>query len=622
MPIYYPACSVSIGIRFDDTFSVSKGTRANKGSVENLLADQPQNDPFPFSKKETEPLLVGPPSDELSWALNLVPTKANVKLDGYRKAATFSVSVPWHVLPINPLLIRAGQCRVFFGTVPKDSFAKGISSGKPGQIRESQLRVYDDAGMPDLKKLACWGLFDSHSIKFGGENGLVTIEGRDLRGVLLDYHVERDLIKGLNLDQPIHYVVRDILASQPLFKGVEIVVQAVDWPNPDKIPHPCAAGNVTRVNQGVAGKSAKAHPPAPNSKLTYWDLIVQYCYLVGAIPYFHGRDIFIRPVASLYDMRNIDKIADGFNPAIRSPFKDNQPRIGFGAGAPFVQRKLIYGKNLDEMEFKRNFHGNHKPKIIEVVCLNTSSDKPGKQKLLSVKWPKDIAKKLDDSKRKSAGKGGKGTSVAPGGGGSETEKEVIPVYGLTTISQLEDVARAIFESRAHREVEVQFKVKELASYLGLANYEHNDDPDMVYLRPGDGASFAIDATSIGTRKRGEADVVSELNRLESLSFDDAVMEIARRFHGDMNLARAIVATARNAVVETQLTYRVFEVELSWDNPYLKINGKAHNYIEAAYGSTADDGGGTGKKKPPLRKLEKLTVDKSIIGDPLFDKLGS
>ena len=203
MPIYYPACSVSIGIRFDDTFSVSKGIRTNKGSVENLLADQPQNDPFPFSKKETEPLLVGPPSDELSWALNLVPTKANVKLDGYRKAATFSVSVPWHVLPINPLLIRAGQCRVFFGTVPKDSFAKGISSGKPGQIRESQLRVYDDAGMPDLKKLACWGLFDSHSIKFGKENGLVTIEGRDLRGVLLDYHVERDLIKGLNLDQPI-----------------------------------------------------------------------------------------------------------------------------------------------------------------------------------------------------------------------------------------------------------------------------------------------------------------------------------------------------------------------------------------------------------------------------------
>ena len=56
------------------------------------------------------------------------------------------------------------------------------------------------------------------------------------------------------------------------------------------------------------------------------------------------------------------------------------------------------------------------------------------------------------------------------------------------------------------------------------------------------------------------------------------------------LARALVATSRNLVVETEAEYRVSQVKLDWSiTSGLRVSGQFQNYIQARYGAVA---GGT------------------------------
>ena len=81
----------------------------------------------------------------------------------------------------------------------------------------------------------------------------------------------------------------------------------------------------------------------------------------------------------------------------------------------------------------------------------------------------------------------------------------------------------------------------------------------------------------------EREDVRVLEGGEGLGFDEAVDAVAQQVE-DQNFARAIVATSRGLVVETESTYRCSEVEIDWGLEKIRVKGKFHNYIEARYGS--------------------------------------
>ena len=71
-------------------------------------------------------------------------------------------------------------------------------------------------------------------------------------------------------------------------------------------------------------------------------------------------------------------------------------------------------------------------------------------------------------------------------------------------------------------------------------------------------------------------------RTEFLSALAAFESAARH----QNFARAVVATSRGLVVETESTYRTSEVTVNWNKDSgAKVTGKFHNFIEARYGAT-------------------------------------
>jgi hypothetical protein len=146
--------------------------------------------------------------------------------------------------------------------------------------------------------------------------------------------------------------------------------------------------------------------------------------------------------------------------------------------------------------------------------------------------------------------------------------------------QLDEIARAIFETTARFEVEGSFETRDLASYT---QEDGNDDPDMLRLAPGDPVEISVAAEKLGNRSVGDPPIVSDLTNLNGLDFDYAVDQTAQSV-GDVNFARAIVATSRGLVVELESTYRVSEVTVDWSKDTgAKVSGKFHNFIEARYG---------------------------------------
>ncbi len=575
--VFYPSCTVAIGLRFDDALHYIRSAAVtpeteiarrlppgdlNRSQIQSLFDAVPTQEPLFVSSGN---------SDALSWLVNVVPRSAVVSKPGFRDAGTFDLELGYHELPFDPRLVKACQVRVFLGTVTPESFAQGVVEradlGRGRRVtivRPSVINGTDAQGHPDLDKLAIWGDADEFELKIG-DNPTLQIKGRDLRALFIASPMRKGVLGKLDLTQPIDQVVKQIINSHPLGAQMQIAVLASEWPG-GKVPSPGVAGNLTKVHLGATGQGKGGPPPSQQeSKLNYWSAIYQYCFLVGAVPYFRGVQLCIRPAQSLYDLR--DKA--NFTTTV-TPFAGGLPRRG-PDGRPFAVRKLSYGHNIKNLRFKRNLRGPERPRVIEVVCIDTSSEQRGKQKLLRAVYPEDVAKQLAKLHA---------NKESPSGQLAENEVQRVPVYGIRSVDQLKQIAKAIFETTARYEIEGDYEVSDLASYGG-----DNDDADMLRLAVGDPVELTVAPSSFNPARSGDVQLVSDMNRIAGMPFDEAVNFVAQQI-GDQNFARAVVATSRGLVVETESTYRTSEVTVNWSKDSgARVTGKFHNFIEARYGAT-------------------------------------
>ena len=564
---FYPSVTLALGIRFDEALHYIRG-QATTPSTE-IARREPDPLGFVDPPPAQEPLFVSSGnSDALSWLVNIVPRSASCTKASYRDAGTFEASIGYHELPFDPRLIKAMQVRVFAGCIDPADFAQGVTqrvqigNGRVLQVlRPSVLQGADVQGHPRLDLLAMWGIADDAKLALS-ENPTWSVSGRDLRSLFLSSPMRRSVLAQLDLTQPIDRVVKQIVDLHPLGAQMQVVVQASDWPG-GRVPSPGAEGSVTKVHLGASGKKKSGPPPAQQeSKLDWWGAICQYCYLVGAVPYFRGVRLEIRPATSLYDLR--DNVLDA-----RTPFAGQLARRGPN-GAPFAVRKLIVGHNVKALNFRRNFQGPQRPRVIEVISLDTSSQVRGKQKLLRAVWPEDLANAL---KKKHA------TKESPSGQLAESEVQRVPVPGIRDQGQLREVAKAIWETHARMEVEGDFETPCLASYLDPRE-DANADPDLISLEVGDPVELSV------AESMNNTPLALEVSRFAGKSFNEAVLEVSQQT-GDENFARALVATSRNLIVETEAEYRVSQVKLDWSiTSGLRVSGQFQNFIQARYGAIA------------------------------------
>jgi hypothetical protein len=507
-------------------------------------------------------LMFQSPDQRASWIYARVPKHGSVEDPGFRQAGKFELTFPFRDLPIDPRTVGAAAVEIHLGAVSHADFGRGMVQTNANGSRASVIQTRDADGGVRQDTLRMIGLVDEWQVDEAENGAEVTISGRDLRGPLLDTPLGTDpsiaqqILGELDLSQPITAVITQLLRFNPLFDLINVKANPAEWED-GVIPAPAAADLVPRHRLGARGQrsGARASMPGGSNQMSFWDLIVQFSFVCGAIPYFRGEVLYLRPARSIYDQQRA-----GFDPRVATPFVPDQPRHVQGAPGDINVRWLVYGRDAQKIHFSRKFGGTSKPKTIRAVSTAPDAGHRGLAQVIQAVWPPATA--TPAARR---------TRTSPSTQQSQEDVLTISVPLIHDVNRLLTVARNLYEQIARLEMGGTAQTKSLASFGG-----DNSDPDLLRLQPGDSVLFYTDVRELQARNP----LVSTVTDHYRTPFESQVDEIAARI-GDRVLAAAIVATARGQVAAVQRAFRVSTVKYDWDSGTgVGIEFDFQNYFES------------------------------------------
>lgn len=557
MPAYYPSCVVNFKLRFDESLHLQPDI--DPQSTQDTL-ESPIGVP---GSVQPQPLITRRGLDNASFVLGRIPKSGSVDLPGYRQAGQFNFVFDFRDLPIDPRTVRSAAVEVHQGAVPASDFDIGMRRVNADGTRSSVLRTRDASGNPNPETLVMVGVVDEWNAHHGPDGSIVALRGRDMRGILLDTPLTNDpkigqqILAELDLTKPINLLIEQLLRYNPLFGDFSVVVDPQEWPN-GVVPVVGDSSVVPRSRRGARGAQGggRASSAGGAGRTNFWDLIVKFCYLVGAIPYFRGTQLLVRPSRSIFDQQ---QAGNALNP---TPFNNGEVRTrdemsGAAIDPGLRFRRLVYGRDILEVGFDRKMAGMARPKIVRAVSIDTSSAVRGQGRLVQGLWPPETAPQ-----------GARRHRVAPGAQVAQEDGINIPVAGVRDPARLTEIARSVYEEIGRGELGGSCTTKNLSSFGGS-----NADPDLLRLKPGDGVEFLTDVRALTQ----QSPLVSALTDFERVSFEQMVSEIKERI-GDENLARVIVATSRGQIQELQRFFRVSTVRFSWNDSGVSIQFDFQNYV--------------------------------------------
>ena len=556
MPTFRPACAVNFKLYFDESLNPNANPPPPDTVDNNVRVPKDGASGQPTQ----EPAMLQRASQQASFIYSRQPKHLSVELPGYRQAGTFNATFDFRDLPIDPRTVQACAVEIHLGSVSHADFARGMVRSERDGSRASTLRTRDANGNPRQDTLVMVAYVDQWDVDEADRGAEVSLIGRDMRAPLLDTPIGvapgvlATILDQLDLSQPINTVVKQLLSYNPLFGQFSVETNPAEWPN-ETVPAPSAADLVPRHRRGARGQRAggRASLPGDSNNMSFWDLIVQLCYVVGAIPYFRGTALVIRPARSIFDQSRA-----GFDPTVRTPFANGQPRTVPGTNTTFNVRRLVYGRDIQKLHFSRKFGGYAKPKTVR--CVSVTALHRGLDNVIQAQWPMPTAPAAARRNR-----------TAPGGQQSQEEILTLPVPGIHDQGRLQEIARNLYEQIARLEFTGNASTRNLASLGG-----DNSDPDLLRLQPGDAVEFYTDVRELRARQP----LVSTVTDHYRTPFEAQVNEIASRI-GDRRLAEVIVATSRGQSAPTQRAFRVSTVKYTWTAAEaLDIDFDFQNYYEA------------------------------------------
>lgn len=596
--LYIPSLVATLRIRFDERllgqptqFGTETDARVNAtvGSPPGPVASA---NPIPgtttpaigqaprtkLSLTSQSPAILSNGADNLTVLHLKVPLECSAQMPTYRQAGTFKLTFAWRDLPIDPQLVRACGVDIHVDAVSAPDFAAGMRGVRPDGTRASILTPTD-------ANLRLTGLVDDWDTEHSGSNDQCTISGRDVRAIFIDSPARPAMLASLDPTLPIDQFVAQIVNKHPF--GYLFTVDAgpaQQWPN-NTIPAPGPLDSLPRMRRGANGRQARHGMPGDPNQMSFWDLIVNACQYVGAIPWIstsidsqQKTIIRLSPARDLFDRMN----QQGTNPYDPPPFAGNRPRTTTTSAQPLTFRKLVFGRDIGAIKLSRK-HSGHVPKIVEVVSWNPSSGNKGKGKLLKARFPP-----IPDPADAPALATGANLALATGNAnqtdqvspltvsrpspsGKQSMNDVIRISkpGITDISVLRQIALAAFMEIAHGEIAGVCETNDLASLGG-----NNADPDMLSLKVGDPISFDADAR----RYNAVAPAVSQLTQAASSTTEQLRQQIQQQI-GNSQLAQLIVqAIGPTGILQTQPIFRVSCVKFEWHGGRLGIAFDFQEYL--------------------------------------------
>lgn len=594
---YRPSVVVNITLIFDEDLLVASGRGAG------VQTPQPPQLPSAQRAPRTvgEQLVMRAGENNRTFVMNRVPKKMSVEFKDHRAAASWNLTFDRIELPIDPRTVRAAAVEIHVGAIGDADFARGIARVLPNGQRTSILQTRMVDGSTDESNLLLVGPVDKWSSDESANGGEITLEGRDIRGLLLDSPLvspfdetaQRDrtpnvptrpgarpsgatrehnrsrrrttVLSRINPALPIDEVVRQLLVQHDRLRDMPVICDPTEWED-GIIPSPTRSS--VRHRRGARGGGGGSSGGGA-SDMNYWDVITRFCFMVGAIPTVAGRALYIRPARSLFAQLQFTQ-----SQYITTPFTPDAPRTDDG-GRPFYVRKMIYGRDIQKMAFSRKFAGRGKPRVVRAISIDPNAGQRHTGRLIEAWWPprrrlrRGAAEQIARETRPSAFDRAAMTHVAMNGQDGTEEILNVPCYGIRDMRRLRAVAEGIYEELGRGEMEGSFETANLASFKGSAF-----DPDLLRLRTGDAVEMLVDARRLART----SPLVSTLAEAEHLPDEEAIERVRARL-GDINLARAIVYSARGAIIGQLRYFRISGVKYDWGiDSGLSISANFHNYF--------------------------------------------
>ena len=625
---YYPSCVVNLKIRFDDEYTNIPST-AEARTVDGTAA----NTPTAGASSIGNLAIMSGTKDGNSHLVGRIPKTCSVEIPAYRQAGKFRMTFDYRDLPIDPRLIRSVGVEIYMDTVSADTFAQAVPQVNPAAGRgATPSRLSMLKATPE--NMVLQGIVDSWTVSHSNKGSEATIEGRDLVGMMLNTPITAEAIGGLTLGLPIDNVIRQLLYTMQGWAG-GLQVQASPPEEWNEGVVPIIGKAITeqvatpRARRGATGeKTVRLSVGADPDKLNFWDVVTRWCYYVGAVPSItlqpekganpyavqqgiiaapYKVTLLIRPANIIYDqLRGRDKSGND-----NTPFKDNRWRSD-DAGNTFAIRRMMFGRNVEQLNFERKYSGRNIPKLVRVVSYDSSSSDKGEDRLLQADYPtalEDAALAVNaaavasrqaaaeakaasnraaraaaaEKWRKERGIAARKPTArnpylpvrsreAPSGEIAAQDMLRISIPGIKSQSQLQNLAKQIYEEINRGEMGGSCHTKSLASF-GAGN----EDPDLVRIRPGDGIQLQVDARDLQAR----APNVSPLNAMHQKSDAQLIEELTARLGKDQQLlATMIVQSLRDSNQKLANIYRVSNVKFDWNiTSGIAVAFDFHNYVE-------------------------------------------
>lgn len=552
MAIFYPSLVCNLQLRFDEGVTLIPATDADTLALTGADASSSTNAP--------QVLASGSGADQLNTVLGIVPSMCSVELPGYRQAGTFKLTMAYSDLPLDPRAVRAIGVAIHLDGVQPGAWGDGMTGGLTAGRRSSILQTND-------QNLLIAGVADSIDVEHSSSGSWINLEGRDLRGILLDQALAPNTLDKLDLSQTIDVVVQNILSKFPFGAGIQVDVRADDWGGP--LPKVMDLTTAARHALNSGGKHVPPKVKGDQNRVTFWDLITLYCFQVGAIPYFVGSRLRIRPARTLFDQRLNETT---FDPRFATPFKGGYPRsvnppVTTGS-EDYTYRRLVFGDDIDSLKYERKLAGVKVP-VVQVVSYNPDAQK-GTNPKTGLPYRVLVAEHPPDTQKPA-----RQTSVSISGEQAQTEVVRINVPGIKSQDALQRIAQDLYEEIGRGELGGCCATKNLTSFGGSS-----DDPDLLRLRPGDPVEFRLNAAGLQTFPP-PANVMLD----NSASSQEEEIQVMTLRLGDAQAARRIVTQTRRQAT-AQRTFRVCNVKFDWaKDSGVGVAFDFQNYVEARYAVT-------------------------------------
>lgn len=539
-PVYRPSCLVRLRMTFDPAYITAENPEPTSSTEAPRAIVQQPGTPAIITQRNTAAGLV--------QEVVLQPLSASVELAQVRDTGRFSLEFLYRDLPIDPRIFSSITADIYMGSVAASDSAAGLQARYVGGRNPAVVPLVDE-------NLALVGIVDKVAMNHSDTSSRVTMEGRDLRAFLVDTNLPPVAFTTLDLRKPIQQVVRQILDLQSWGQSIGVYWFPDEWRVPgDSVqgpPSPYSADGATRVRLGATGKESKGTPRS-GDEVKFWDIIVNYCFLCGVLPYFEGEKLVLRRARTYWAQQG-------------------------------TIRGMIYGRDIRSLTIDRAFTGN-KYKAVQVVNVDTDSNQRGDARLVEVLWGADVI--LDtgnpDGTNKRVGlprgqsKKPMPTNVSPSRTVAFNDVLRVPVPGVKDKAQLLEIAKAIYEEMNRNEFGGSLETSNLSTYTFPES-----GGDLLRIRPGDAIRVQIDARL----STPNAPSVSPLTTQQQTDPATRVAQLVGKGYSRA-AAQAIATSEQRGIPALAPVFRVKAAKLDFDvTSGIRIAVDFQNYVEATHTTT-------------------------------------